>query len=90
MLELLNCIERNETGEFYQFFDCDLLIIDNFEYTSGKPRIQKAIGEELELLYKNKTQIIIATNTKADVKAFESFVKERIDNFQIVHITKSK
>ena len=88
--QLVISIKNNNKAHYRkQFFDIDILIIEDIQFIIGKNKIEEEFLYILDFLYNKKIQIILSSDIEPSKLYFDSLsLKDRIWNGLLVPISK--
>ena len=79
--QLVIAIRLNKVDEFRdKFKDIDVLLMDNIQFIGGKERVQEEVFSLMNMLHKNKKQIVISSDIEP--KKFGEFYYKIQNNFE--------
>lgn len=84
---------KNNNKDYYkkQFYDIDILIIEDIQFIIGKKKIEEEFLRILDFLYNKKIQIILSSDIEPTKLYFDSLsLKDRIWNGLLVPISKKE
>ena len=90
--QLVISIKNNNKAHYRkQFFDIDILIIEDIQFIIGKNKIEEEFLYILDFLYNKKIQIILSSDIEPTKLYFDSLsLKDRIWNGLLVPISKKE
>ena len=90
--QLVISIKNNNKAHYRkQFFDIDILIIEDIQFIIGKNKIEEEFLYILDFLYNKKKQIILSSDIEPSKLYFDSLsLKDRIWNGLLVPISKKE
>ena len=90
--QLVISIKNNNKAHYRkQFFDIDILIIEDIQFIIGKNKIEEEFLYILDFLYNKKIQIILSSDIEPSKLYFDSLsLKDRIWNGLLVPISKKE
>ena len=79
--EMIECMTKKDMSKFHdKYRKCDILLIDDIQFISGKPSTQEEFFHTFNVLYENRKQIVLSSDCPPkDIPTLEDRLKTRFE-----------